>query len=87
MAYRENSGQDDAQFKPKRKFKIEKADMNTQVATSTVIFTAQIFLLAVSIYYFGIGNIIVAGKSLLSIVVVGLFGIFWKYNYSFEKEQ
>lgn len=87
MAYREDNGQDNAQFKPKRKFKIEKADKETEGATNTVIFIAQIFLLAVSIYYFGIGNIIVAGKSLLSIVVVGLFGVFWKYNYSFDKEQ
>lgn len=86
MAYRENSGQDDAQFKPKRKFKIEKADMNTQSIVEAITFIIQAILLTLCVVVFCKGDNTTAGKAFLSIIAVGFFGFFWKHNYSYSKE-
>lgn len=86
MVYRTDCGQDNAQFKPKRKIKIEKVNKDSQNAISVVVFVVQLILLINSIVNFCSENFSVAGKLLLSVIVVGLFGMFWKHDYAFIKE-
>lgn len=86
MVYRTDCGQDNAQFKTKRKVKIEKINKDSRNAIDIIVFVIQLILLINSIGNFCNENFSVGGRFLLSIIVVGLFGFFWKYNYSFEKE-
>ncbi len=86
MGYRTDCGQDNAQFKPKRKIKVEKVNKDSRNTIDIIVFVIQLILLIRFITNFCNENFSVAGRLLLSIIVVGLFGFFWKYNYSFEKE-
>ena len=86
MAYRENSNQDDEQFKPKRKFKIEKVDKNTKEMVKTITYFIQLIMLIFGVVFFCKGDNIISGKAFLSIIIIDLFSVFWKHNYSFSKE-
>ena len=86
MAYRTDGGQDDAQFKPKRRFKIEKCKEEDADFIDTIVFFAQGLILIVCIGTFCFGSMITAGKLFFSMFPVAAFGLFWKHNYSFKKE-